>query len=51
VLGTAVSNGPTSIEEAYDPKSLEHISAGTYPLEKDMIIEMEALNKVLPNTM
>jgi N-dimethylarginine dimethylaminohydrolase len=48
VLGTAVSNGPTpSIEEAYDPKSLEHISAGTYPLEKDMIIEMEALNKVL----
>jgi hypothetical protein len=30
VLGTAVSNGPIpSIEEAYDPKSLEHISAGT----------------------
>ena len=48
VLGTAYSNGPTpSIEEAYDPKSLEHIVAGTYPLEKDMIIEMEALNKVL----
>jgi hypothetical protein len=52
VLGTAVSNGPNpSIEEAYDPKSLEHILAGTYPLEKDMIIEMEAFNKVLPNTM
>jgi N-dimethylarginine dimethylaminohydrolase len=48
VLGTAVNNGPTpSIEEAYDPKSLEHISAGTYPVEKDMVIEMEALNKVL----
>jgi hypothetical protein len=29
-LGTAVSNGPnTFIEEAYDPKSLEHILAGT----------------------
>jgi N-dimethylarginine dimethylaminohydrolase len=48
VLGTAVNNGPTpSIDQAYDPKSLEHILAGTYPLEKDMVIEMEALNKVL----
>ncbi|MGO4818684.1 dimethylarginine dimethylaminohydrolase family protein [Flavobacterium sp. W22_SRS_FP1] len=48
VLGTAVTNGPTpSIDEAYDPKSLEHILAGTYPLEKDMVIEIEALNKVL----
>jgi len=47
VLGSAVHNGPTpSIHEAYDPKSLEHIKAGTYPLEKDMIIEMEAFNKV-----
>jgi N-dimethylarginine dimethylaminohydrolase len=48
VLGTAVSVGPTpSVDEAYDPKSLEHILAGTYPVEKDMVIEMEALNKVL----
>ncbi|WCM43211.1 arginine deiminase family protein [Flavobacterium sp. CBA20B-1] len=47
ILGTAVSNGPTpSIEEAYDPKSLEHIKAGTYPVEKDMIAEMEAFNEV-----
>jgi N-dimethylarginine dimethylaminohydrolase len=47
VLGTAESNGKTpSIEEAYDPKSLEHILAGTYPIEKDMILEMEAFNKV-----
>ncbi|UUV20342.1 dimethylarginine dimethylaminohydrolase family protein [Paenimyroides aestuarii] len=47
ILGTAVSNGPTpSIEEAYDPKSLEHIKAGTYPVEKDMIDEMEAFNEV-----
>lgn len=30
VLGTAVSNGPTpTVAEAYDPKSLEHILAGT----------------------
>ena len=47
VLGTAVSNGPTpTIEEAYDPKSLEHIKAGTYPVEADMVNEMEAFNKV-----
>lgn len=47
VLGTAKSNGPTpKIEEAYDPKSLEHIKAGTYPIEKDMVKEMEAVAKV-----
>jgi len=47
VLGTAISNGPTpKIAEAYDPKSLEHIIAGTYPVEKDMVLEMEAFNKV-----
>lgn len=48
VLGTAASNGPTpTVAEAYDPKSLEHILAGTYPLESDMVREMEAFNKVL----
>lgn len=47
VLGTAVSNGPTpTAEEAYDPKSLEHILAGTYPVEADMVKEMEAFNEV-----
>lgn len=47
VLGTAVSNGPTpTAEEAYDPKSLEHILAGTYPVEPDMVKEMEAFNEV-----
>lgn len=47
ILGTAVSNGPTPLEhEAYDPKSLEHIKAGTYPVEPDMINEMEAFAKV-----
>ena len=41
VLGSALSNGPTpTAEEAYDPKSLEHILAGTYPTETDMIAEM-----------
>lgn len=47
VLGTAISNGPTpKAEEAYDPKSLEHILAGTYPVESDMVMEMEAFNQV-----
>jgi N-dimethylarginine dimethylaminohydrolase len=47
VLGTAKSNGPTpTIEEAYDPKSLEHIVAGTYPIEADMVLEMDAFEAV-----
>lgn len=47
VLGTAQSNGATpTAEEAYDPKSLEHILAGTYPVEPDMVKEMEAFNEV-----
>ncbi len=48
VLGTAESCGPAPRpEEAYDPKSLEHILAGTYPKESDMILEMDAFATVL----
>ena len=48
ILGTAIHNGPTpTVSEAYDPKSLEHILAGTYPLEKDMVEEMDGFAKVL----
>nr|WP_315177723.1 arginine deiminase family protein [uncultured Flavobacterium sp.] len=48
VLGSAVNNGPMpKVEDAYDPKSLEHIIAGTYPQEKDMVNEMKAFNTVL----
>ena len=47
VLGTAVSNGPTPrIEDCYDPKSIENIKAGTYPIEADMVKEMEAVAAV-----
>ncbi|HEX9980751.1 MAG TPA: arginine deiminase-related protein [Flavobacterium sp.] len=47
ILGTVENNGPTpSAEETYDPKSLEHIRAGTYPSEEDMKIEMDAINEV-----
>jgi N-dimethylarginine dimethylaminohydrolase len=48
VLGIAKSNGPTpTVEKAYDPKSIEHIKAGTYPKEEDMVTEMDAFCKVL----
>lgn len=48
VLGTAKSNGPTpKVEEAYDPKSIQHIKAGSYPKEANMIAEMDAVEKVL----
>lgn len=47
VLGTAESIGPVpTLEEAYDPKSVEHIKAGTYPVEADMIQEMDAVAQV-----
>ncbi|NJB72717.1 N-dimethylarginine dimethylaminohydrolase [Saonia flava] len=48
VLGIAESCGPIpKVEEAYDPKSVEHILAGTYPKEEDMIKEMDAFAAVL----
>ncbi|MGV9004871.1 dimethylarginine dimethylaminohydrolase family protein [Flavobacterium sp.] len=47
VLGSAKNIGPPpTVDEAYDPKSLEHIIAGTYPVEDDMIEEMEAFNRI-----
>ncbi|WP_339716123.1 arginine deiminase family protein [uncultured Kriegella sp.] len=47
LLGTAVSCGATPTpDEAYDPKSLEHILNGTYPVEADMVKEMEAFAAV-----
>ncbi len=47
VLGIAKSPGPIpTIEEAYDPKSKEHIRAGTYPLEADMMKELQAFEAV-----
>lgn len=47
VLGTAESCGPTpKLEDTYDPKSALHIEAGTYPVESDMISEMEEVATV-----
>ncbi len=48
VLGTAKSVGPVpKLEEAYDPKSAEFIKSGTYPIEEDMVAEMDAVAAVL----
>jgi N-dimethylarginine dimethylaminohydrolase len=48
VLGIADSNGPTpKLEDTYDPKSAEHIKAGTYPKEQDMVQEMELVFQIL----
>ena len=47
VLGIAQDfGGEPSLEEAYDPKSKEHIKAGTFPVENDLIKEMQAFNAV-----
>ena len=47
VLGTAISNGSIpKVEDCYDPKSIQHVKAGTYPKENDMIREMEAVAAV-----
>tara|TARA_R110002111_G_scaffold235136_1_gene296198 strand:- start:31989 stop:32900 length:912 start_codon:yes stop_codon:yes gene_type:complete len=48
ILGIAESIGPVpSLEDAYDPKSVQHIKAGTYPKESDMVKEIEAVAAVL----
>ncbi len=48
VLGIADENGPTpALEDCYDPKSREHVLAGIYPLEADMVRELDGFRKVL----
>ncbi|WP_296638072.1 arginine deiminase-related protein [Polaribacter sp.] len=48
ILGIAKNNGPIpKPEECYDPKSLEHVLAGTYPKEQDMVQEMEEVATIL----
>lgn len=47
ILGRADSNGPVpKLVDAYDPKSAEHIKAGTYPKDEDMVKEMDAVAEV-----
>jgi len=46
-LGIANSNGGIpKLEDCYDPKSIDHVLAGTYPKEQEMILEMDAVAQV-----
>jgi N-dimethylarginine dimethylaminohydrolase len=48
VLGIAKSNGGIpKVADCYDPKSIQHVLAGTYPEESAMIVEMEAVAAIL----
>lgn len=48
VVGTAQSMGGTPLlADAYDPKSKEHIQAGTFPEEPDCIEELDQLATLL----
>jgi N-dimethylarginine dimethylaminohydrolase len=48
VLGIATNIGPVpKVEDCYDPKSVQHVIAGTYPKEEDMHPEMEAVAAIL----
>ena len=48
ILGIANDmGGVPKLEETYDPKSKEHIVAGTFPKEADLIEELDAVRKVL----
>ena len=47
ILGIAKSNGGVpKLEDCYDPKSIDHVLAGSYPKEQDMVSEMEAVVQV-----
>lgn len=48
ILGTADQIGPVpTLAKTYDPKSREHILAGTYPQEEDLVKEMELVKDIL----
>ena len=47
ILGTAASmGGVPALEKTYDPKSKQHILAGTFPKEDDLVYEMEGVREV-----
>ena len=48
IVGIATSWGPNpTVQQAVDPKSREHILAGTYPIESDVHQELEGLVTLL----
>ena len=50
IIGIANSSGNIPVlSELYDPKSIENLKKGTYPLETDMIKELENSENYLVN--
>ena len=50
LLGIANNNGPVPLAlECYDPNSLYHVNAGSYPVESKMIEEISSLETVFNN--
>ena len=48
VLGLPDSFGGTpKLEDCYDPKSREHVLKGTFPIQQNVINEMNAVKSVL----
>lgn len=48
ILGTAESMGGTpTMDNTNDPKSREHLAAGTFPVEEDLVEEMEQVARIL----
>ncbi|CAN0172266.1 unnamed protein product, partial [Chrysoparadoxa australica] len=50
ILGTAESfGGVPDMDNTNDPKSVEHILDGTFPVESDLLKEMEGVDAVFKN--
>ena len=48
VVGIANSNGGIpELKDVYDPKSRSHVLSGTYPLESDMVNELDCFVSIL----
>ena len=47
ILGTPISSGEIKVADTYDPKSAEHILKGSYPLEDNLIVQMNNFKAVL----
>ena len=48
IIGIANNLGPKpKLKDLYDPKSIENLKSGNYPLESNMIIELENFSNVL----
>jgi len=48
IIGIANDIGETpNIDDLYDPKSIQNLKLGNYPLESNMVIELENFSNIL----